>query len=465
MTDRISTGSLRLDEVLHGGLLHNAINLITGVPGSGKTILSQQTVFQNATTERPVIFLTTLSEPLDRVVRYGESLEFFDRTAVLDGRVVYLDVGPQSGGGGDGLGDVLATLDRIVKEKQPGMVVIDSVRSLQTMATDETSYRQFLYALLRRLTATPTTSVWNAPYARADVFNQPEAAIADAIVALDVKQVAEREARVLQVLKLRGSAYRSGEHMYRISSAGVDVFPRLAETRIVEPYQISESHTGSGIAAVDELLGGSGYWAGAATLVAGPTGIGKTLMGLHFLYRGGEQGEPGILATFQENETQLDRIVRGFGWSIADPKVHILSRGVVDLNIDEWVYELIDLVEETGARRVVVDSLLDVASGGGDPVRFREWMSSLTQRFTRAGVSLMLIVEVPNLFQLDRISEHGISHLSDNVILLQYVQEGAELARALTVLKTRAMKHQPTVHRYTITSEGFQLGDVIPMTR
>jgi circadian clock protein KaiC len=463
LTDRVPTGSPRLDEILGGGLLKNAINLITGVPGSGKTILSQQIVFTNATKESPALYLTTLSEPLDKVLRYGESLSFFDKSAIQEGRIVYVDTGSELGEGG--LQDVLAAIDRAVKETRPGLVVIDSVRSLQTMADSDAAYRKFLYSLLRRLTATATTAVWNAPYTRAEVLDLPEAAIADAIVALDVKQAEERELRVVQVLKLRGGAYKTGEHMYRITANGLDAFPRLAEAQLGEGYNLSETRAGTGIGAVDELLGGGGYWGGAATLVAGPTGIGKTLMGLHFLYRGGQAGETGIMATFQENKTQLSRIVKSFGWSIDDPKVHILSRGVVDLNIDEWVYELMTLIEKTGARRVVIDSLLDVAAGSHDGIRFREWMYSMTQRLTRAGVSLILIVEVPDLFQLYRISEYGISHLADNVILLQYVQEGPELVRALTILKTRAMRHQPTVHRYEITNDGFVLGDVISVTR
>jgi circadian clock protein KaiC len=118
-----------------------------------------------------------------------------------------------------------------------------------------------------------------------------------------------------------------------------------------------------------------------------------------------------------------------------------------------------------GARRVVVDSLVDVRAAAVDPVRFREWMFSLAQRFTRAGVGLMMIMEVPELFQLRRVSEEGISHLADNVVLLQYVQEGPELIRALTVLKTRAMHHRPVVHRYEITEEGFVLGDALTVSR
>ena len=95
MTDRISTGSARLDDILNGGLLQNSINLITGVPGSGKTILSQQAVFTNATKERPALYLTTLSEPLHKILRYGESMTFFNQAALKDGRVIYQDIGPQ----------------------------------------------------------------------------------------------------------------------------------------------------------------------------------------------------------------------------------------------------------------------------------------------------------------------------------------------------------------------------------
>src|SRR4029077_7678851 len=209
---------------------------------------------------------------------------------------------------------------------------------------------------------------------------------------------------------------------------------------------------------------GEGYWEGSATLICGPAGVGKTLMGLHFIFQGARTGQPGIVATFQETPNQLARIASGFGWSTDEPGVNILSSSLVDMYIDQWVYELLDLIEKTGAKRVVIASLVDLMTTAGDQVRSREWMYSLVQRCARQGISLMMIVEVPELFQLRRISEQGLSHLADNVVLLQYVQEGPELVRALTVLKTRAMHHHPVVHRYDITEKGFVLGDVLSLT-
>lgn len=459
MSDRLPSGNQRLDGILNGGLLKNGINLIVGVPGSGKTILSQQFSFANATREQPALYLSTLSEPLDKILRYSQGFKFFDQAALRDGRVIYEDIGPVLGE--QGLDDVVITLDGYLKRIRPGIVVIDSFRAFHAFATDLAQFTKFLYDLTRRLTATSTTSVWNAPYARVQALEAAEFAVADAIIGLDIKQRGEREMRVLQVLKLRGSDYKSGEHAYRISDAGFRVFPRLADDLDDSRYELSERHTATGIAALDQLLGEGGYWGGATTLIAGPSGIGKTLMGLHFIFQGARSNEPGILATFQENASQLQRVVGSFGWSLNDPNVHVLHRSVVDMNIDEWVYELLDLAEQTGAKRVVVDSLLDVMSAASDRVRFREWMFSLVQRCTRAGVGLMMIMEVPELFQLQRISEEGISHLADNVVLLQYVKEGPDLVRALTVLKTRAMRHRPVIHRFEITEKGFVLGDAL----
>jgi circadian clock protein KaiC len=242
------------------------------------------------------------------------------------------------------------------------------------------------------------------------------------------------------------------------------VFPRLADEQDRSSYELSTERVATGVPALDRMLG-EGYWAGSSTLICGPSGVGKTLMGLHFIFQGAQTGQPGIVATFQETPNQLARIVKGFGWSIDQPGVNVLSTSLVDMYIDQWVYELLDLIEKTGARRIVIDSLVDLMVIGGDPVRFREWMYSLVQRCARKGISLMMMVEVPELFQLRRISEQGLSHLSDNVVLLQYVPDGARLARAITVLKTRAAHHEPVAHRYEISSEGLVLGEQITMDR
>ena len=187
-------------------------------------------------------------------------------------------------------------------------------------------------------------------YDRDDVFRRAEFAVADSVIYLGTRRTVEREHRVLSVLKQRGSGSARGEHTYRISSAGLDVFPRLADVQDPSPYTLGTERASTGIPALDDILG-EGYWPGSATLIAGPSGAGKTLMGLHFLFAGAAAGEHGVLATLQENRVQLERIVGGFGWSLDTPGVEIVSRSPVDMYLDEWVAEVLAVIEREQARR------------------------------------------------------------------------------------------------------------------
>jgi circadian clock protein KaiC len=455
---RVASGNRWLDAILGGGFPAHGINLVVGPPGSGKTVLAQQYVFHNATPERPAVYLTTVSEPLEKVLRYGQTLAFFDAGAV--GRAVfYEDLGERLGS--QGLPGVLERIDALVKEHRPAIIVVDSFKALHPYAADEGEFRRFLHSLAGLLSAFPVTSLWIGEYDSAELSSAPEFAVADAIVRLSSDQAGRRELRVLQVLKLRGSGFLSGRHTYRLSSAGIEVFPRLADPVDPKVYPMPAERISSGIPALDAMLE-DGYWPGAATLVAGPTGSGKTLMGLHFIVSGARRGEPGVIATLQENPTQLLRVAKGFGWSLTEQGVELLYRSPIDLYIDQWVYELLATVERTGARRVLIDSLGDLVFAAGDETRYREYLYSLVQRCSRIGVSLLMTFELPDLFQVRRLSEVGVSHMSDNVVVLQYLRQPAAIRRTLTVLKTRASLHQPQVREFTITPEGITLGDEVP---
>jgi circadian clock protein KaiC len=128
-----------------------------------------------------------------------------------------------------------------------------------------------------------------------------------------------------------------------------------------------------------------GYWPGASTLVAGPTGAGKTLMGMHFVFSGVRRGYRGVIATLQEDPTQLERIANSFGGPCANDKVTLVYRSPVDLYVDEWVYDLLDTIETVGASRVLVDSLGDLQAASPDSTRFREYVYSLLHRRSGGG--------------------------------------------------------------------------------
>ena len=457
--DRIGSGSPRLDAILGGGLPANAINLVIGPPGAGKTIFADHYTFHHATESRPAICYSTLSEPHDKMLRYGQSLSVFDGDAV--GRSVFYEpLGPLVRAGG-----VDALVERVtddLKSRRPSVMVIDSFRALAAFA-EPAQFRIFLSDLADTLSAFPVSAFWVGEYTPDDIAEAPEFAVADSIVSLSREDRGVRDFRYLQVLKLRGSGFLSGKHACRITSDGLDVFPRLADPGDLTAYRPQGARTSSGIAALDALTG-DGFLAGSSTLVAGPSGVGKTLIGMHWVFAGARLGEPSLIASFQENPSQLEHILGGFGWSLEEDDVHLFYRSAVDLYIDEWMAVLLEQIEQHGIRRVLVDSLGDLEIVAGDKTRFREFVYSFTQRCTRAGVSVMFALELQDLFLTRRLTEESFSHLTDNVVLLQYVHKDTTLRRAITVIKSRGTRHDPQVHEFDITEDGVVLGDPIDPT-
>lgn len=453
MSGRLPSGSEPLDTVLGGGLPANAISMIMGLPGSGKTILAQQYVFRNGTPERPAVYFSTASEPLEKIVRFGQSLEFFD-PAQIGRSVRYEDLGAALAS--DGLPAVSRQIAAALTRYQPGLVVIDSFKALHPFAASGSDFRRFLQELAGRLSAVPVAALWLGEYAEAEIGSAPEFAVADAIVQLATERFGLRDVLGLRVRKLRGSGFLPGRHSCRISSSGVQVFPRLADVPDAVPGELGADRVSSGINGFDGLLGG-GYWPGSTTLVAGPSGAGKSLMGLHYITEGARRSERGIIATLQQNRAQLAQVMAGFGWRIGDRAIEIRYRSPVDIYIDEWADDLFRAVARTGATRLVLDSLTDLRTAALDAARFREFLYSLLHRLSRLGVTTLVTLETSDLFAAGQLPDDVIPHLADNVILLSYVRQPTAISRALCVLKTRASQHQQAVRPFAIGPSGITL--------
>ena len=453
MTDsRLRSGHQPLDEVLGGGLPANGISIIMGLPGTGKTIIAQQYTFHNARPDRPAVYFSTLSEPLEKIVRFGQTLGFFDASAVGKS-VFYEDLGLLASR--DGLTDAGGHVGTVLKQRRPGLVVIDSFKALRALADDDADFRRFLQQLAGRLTAFPAASLWVGEYDADEIALSPEFAVADAILQLTTVPLGQREKRFLSVRKLRGSSFRPGLHGYRLTPQGLHLFPRLADIPAAGGYPLGDHRISSGIPALDPMLAG-GLWPGACTMVAGPSGSGKTLMGLHFIFGGARHGEPGVIATLQENPTQLRRMLGGLGWPPADPAVEVMYRSPVDIYIDEWVHDLLQVVERTGARRVLIDSMMDLRMAALDETRFLEFMYSLAQRFSRQGISLLAACEMPGLLNAHSLSGFAASQLCDNLIMLDHYRERGSMKRSLTIVKTRASGHDEAMSQFGIGPDGIR---------
>lgn len=141
--NRIRTGVKNLDEILSGGLPSGTITVFAGTPGSGKTILSQQIVFKNATPQQPALFFQTLSEPTAKTMRYMKQFTFFDQAKLEDGSIEFIDLGDILRS--EGLEKAIGMLMEHVKRVKPAFVVVDSFKVFEDLARSKEELRKFTY--------------------------------------------------------------------------------------------------------------------------------------------------------------------------------------------------------------------------------------------------------------------------------------------------------------------------------
>jgi circadian clock protein KaiC len=451
--ERLKTGNSNLDEVLHGGFLTNTINVVMGAPGTGKTILAEQLVFANATADSPALYLTTLSEPLDKFIQHGQSYGFFDSARVGE-TVFYEDLGVMVRERGiNALADIVTEL---LTERKPRLIVIDSFKALNELIETPQERRTILFDLASVLTNYRCTTFLVGEYANEMMTDLPEFAIADSILLLLKHATGVREQRFLRVEKLRGSSSSPGMHAFNISQDGIELFPRLLTPEISPVYTANLDRVNTGVAGLDDMIE-KGFWRGTTTLVAGPTGSGKTIIGLHFIREGVLNNEPGVYVGFQENPVQLSRVMRHFDWDpealLKNENFELMYRSPVEMQLDRVAYDLFSRVREGRVKRVVIDAIGDLKKGSADVQRFSDFMYALTQWFATENVTCLLLYELHNLFDTPQISDEEISNMSDNIVLL-YFTRGKEMARTIRIIKTRASGHDHREHKLEITGTG-----------
>lgn len=458
---KLPTSIPGLDGILSGGIPELSINIITGPPGAGKTIFTQQILYSNATPDRKALYLVTLSEPSVKLLHYLQRFDFFDSEKV-NTAVTYLDIGEVIRE--KGLEDAIAIIIKHVQEHKPALVAIDSFKAIHDMAKDPVEVRKFGYDLSVRLTTWGVTAFLIGEYTQDEIEKEPIFAIADGIIRLHNHPQGLHYQRYIDVLKLRGEDYFTGLHPFNISDKGLTVYPRIKSLDQPGELDLDAQKASTGVPELDAMLEG-GLPRGSATMVAGGAGTGKTLLGLHLITAGVAQGEPGVIVTFQENPRQLREIARSFGWDLAEMErqgllVHLYS-SPVEIQPDIHAAHVKEIVQRIGAKRVLLDSLKDIEIATPDKVRFKDYIYALVNLFKLQGVTTLLTNEIPEMFGPFQLSEYGVSFVVDSVILLRYVELSGRMGRAINIMKVRGSQHSKEIRYFEITNDGIQIMTVV----
>jgi circadian clock protein KaiC len=453
-----------LDDVLGGGLPEYSFNLLAGSPGSGKTTLIHQLTFANASVERPALYFTVVGEPPLKMLRYQQQMAFFDAEKVGTA-IRFVDLSKEVL-----TGDLALVLDHIVKHVQdanPAIVVVDSFRTVLRArppgASRELELQEFLQKLALQLTSWQVTSFVLGEYGEAELHDNPVFTVADGLIWLSQHRERNSVVRKLEVVKMRGVASLPGLHTFRMSSQGVRVFPRAAALEQAPAKRVASSvRCRFGVAEIDEMLGG-GLPAGDATLLAGPSGTGKTVLSTHFAAEGVKQGEHGVLAVFEEHPEDYLTRAESLGFDlrkmIEDGALRMIYLRRLDTSAEEILHQINEAVTEIDAKRLVIDSLNGVEIALAPTFRedFRESLYSLVARLTASGVSVLMTIEVMESFSEIRFSPHAISFLAQNILFLRYVEIDSRLRKMLAVVKMRRSQHSPELREFTVTSRGARL--------
>lgn len=463
--ERLKSGILGLDEILNGGYLRNQAYLVRGEPGSGKTTIGLHFLEAGTAQHEPGLFIT-LEEPVVQLQRSAQQLgldlstttfldlspttEFFTQIQTYD---IFSPAEVERE-------PVTRTIVEQITTLKPQRIFIDSITQFRYFAADNFQFRKQVLSFLRFLRENGTTILFTSE-SSPDAPDDDLQFMSDGVINLS----AENQERALCISKFRGSDFQGGHHAIRLTQQGMQVFPKLL------PRAYSRSFTvetiSAGIPEIDELLNG-GIERSSITVITGPSGVGKSTLGVQFMKEAAGRGERSVIYSFEESRDMLLHRSRGINIPV-DAMLQQGTLSVVQIEPlhyapDEFAYLVRQEVEMQNARIVMIDSLAGyrLSVRGEDLVKN---IHALCKYLQNMGVAVLLMNETENITGDFRATEVGISYLADNIIFLRYLEVGGELRRAIGVLKKRMGNFEKALREFEISRYGVKVGRPLTQLR
>lgn len=235
----------------------------------------------------------------------------------------------------------------------------------------------------------------------------------------------------------------------------------------------------SGISELDDILSG-GFPEGSSTLISGGPGTGKTTIALQFLFEGARKyNENGVYISLTELSENLIKNMKNFNFYddsiVKDKKVSI-----IDMASDEKLrrsfftgpgemtkmmsYSLTsiikDAVEETNAKRLVIDSITAIYQKFENVSKMRTFVFELLSHLSSLNCTSVFVSEIPGNSAM--YSPSGVEEfLVDGIINLKVVERDNEMIRTLNVIKMRGVNHSTRKHFLKISENGVELTPIL----
>jgi circadian clock protein KaiC len=457
--ERVPTGIAGLDRILCGGLLRGGVYIIEGVPGTGKTILANQICFDHVAAGGRVAFVTVLAVSHTRMLQYLQPMTFYHEDAIPD-RLYYVSAFRILEH--EGLKGIVDLLRREIKGHQATLVVLDGFGTTEESASSPREFKKFVHEIQSHAAALDCTVLLLTNGSEREV--SPEYTMVDGMIQLADTLYDQRTERTLQVAKFRGSDFLPGRHSFRITCQGLEIFPRV-EAAFALPTvrnEYSPHRQSSGIASLDAILGG-GLLAETSIGIYGPTGIGKTTLGLQYLARS-SAAELGTFFGFFESPERLRARAQTLGVDLRG----LERQGAVELiwypqgehTLDELGHQIIEAVRRRGVKRLFIDGYTGLAESATNPERMTRFVSTLGNELRALKATVLISMESRNILgTAAELPSKGMSSLLEGLILLRYTELEGRIRRVVSVTKIRDSGFDPQLREFEITERGIEIGE------
>jgi circadian clock protein KaiC len=457
---KVPSGIVGLDEITGGGLPQGRTTLVCGGAGCGKTIFAMEFLVNGVRNEKePGVFLAfeeTAEELAENVASLGFDIEDMIAKKLLMVDFVKIDRSEIQEAGEYDLEGLFVRIAHAIESVKAKRVVLDTLEALFAGFKDEALLRSELRRLFRWLKEKGVTSLITAEQGGGSLTRYGlEEYVSDCVIALDNRVVDQVSTRRMRIVKYRGTAHGANEYPFLIDEDGFSVLP---VTSLGLHYSVSTERVSTGVAALDEMLDGGGYYRGSSILISGTAGTGKSTLAGLFAEASCRRKERALYFALEESSAQVCRNMRSIGlqldgW-VKKGLLRIQAARPTVFGLEQHLVTIHKVIEEYQPSAIVIDPISSLITAGN----VTEVKSMLVRLFDYLKTrQITCVVTSLNGAQGLEETEVGISSLIDTWLQVRDIEIAGERTRGLYLVKSRGMGHSNQVREFLITSHGVDL--------
>jgi len=223
--ERIKTGIAGLDEMLNGGFIAQSANLIEGAPGTGKSTLGMQFIYNGIVLYQQPGLILTFEEFAQQYYDDAESFGWDLRALEKANKLRVIMTSPEVSQAE--LEQVDGRIQAVINEIGATRILVDSLSHFDRLSTDPVTRRGILYSFINSLKREGLTSMLTREsQALIGEIEGPEedvAFVADSYLLLRYVEIESAIRKALLILKQRGSDHAKDIRQFEITRSGIEV--------------------------------------------------------------------------------------------------------------------------------------------------------------------------------------------------------------------------------------------------